>query len=260
MSNVNISFFNYFSFGGKFNQVKWEGLEISDLTAKNADFKDTHFKSSTFTNCDFRGSDFSDAQFEAVRFIECDLRGVDMSSAMGVGLQFKECVLDDIVFDHALLDREVSFISSRGVRCSFYNTDLDGARIKKSKLDGADLRKASLENVAAKNSFLRNCKIDRNTVTKASYFINCDLTDTNLTTAGDFDRNIIGGFCVVRPIGFRIAEKTISLLDFAARAMNGGHSHVANVFKDFRSKNPIEKINKSAHLYCSDIDIYRNTR
>lgn len=246
--------------GTDFRGEDYNGLRVEDLEVEGIDFSHVVFRDCVFIRCKFIRCGFYLAELEQCVFEECDFHGSDLRSLAAEDVNFEDCDLRSVDFGNCIIDN-LSMFACFG-KVDFSLATLRGAVFMSCEFAGSDFNRADFENSYWQDCDLSGLMVGRGTDLKNATLLHCNLTNTNLKAASNYNEEVIQD-CYMYP--------------FCPDALGnfGGFGQINTSPRDEWGEDTkpglgaagssgvnlgIYGVSTVAHLYCSDLDLYRNTR
>lgn len=234
--------------GGGFDGEHISGLEIEGLELESADIASAYMQDCKFVECKFINCSFELTDFSGVVFDSCDLTGTSFDSAAGEDVKFLESLLVGTTFDNA------DFNGLRIYGChgpiDFADSNLINSSLTYSSLALSDFSGAKLSDVLFEGADLESIVLTMETrVDSAVKFVDCEVTAVHFAILRGFEASMLEN-CIAWPFAAAGMQALYDMYEQQKSDFDGGtHPEVnLSIYKG---------VDKSAHLYCSDIEEYR---
>ncbi|WP_318765504.1 pentapeptide repeat-containing protein [Lactiplantibacillus carotarum] len=128
---------------------------FTEVTFIGSVFDRLELTDAIFIKCDFSNCHFEKASFLRTRFVNCKMVGLDLTGT----------VLNNVQFDHCLLDLamlcEMKLKTTDFITCRLTDASIMDDRLTKVRFNDCDLDKASFNQTALKNVNLSSCRFER---------------------------------------------------------------------------------------------------
>jgi len=220
------------------NGSVWEEITIVQEDCQAVDFSTASFKNCTFNGVDFSDCLFDYATFDGCRFVECLFDATSFVAIAAEGINFRNCGIAQADFEDAQMNE--SFFTGCYGGANFTQANLEKSLFSLCDLDGSVMTSADLEYAEFEQCSFAGVVVNYQTRVQGAEWLYCEIADTALKSAYDFlPQQLVD--CYICPYT-NVSRAPVAV----------GRSRSRGSISIFRG------VDKSAHLICSDIELFRS--